>query len=113
MCGSLRFEKMNKVIGELVPILDTSKVLRWVRWQGHHRSEKELPEGAVTVKIPVTEYSEKNVPFQVGEGKAIEALYVKKDTFPGGEAVFIITRPASKEELKKSPAPRHPRIIDQ
>ena len=121
MCGTLKYEVTGKKIGNLtatpnqpvtVEKMDGSSQL--VRWLGHIREESGPPKPPhEQVRIPVTEYTEGGVVFQVPRGKALEGYIIKSPNFPSGEGLFLITRNATPTELKRCRHPRHPRIVDR
>lgn len=110
MCGTIKYENIAGRIGHLVPVITSSGKIREVPWLGHSRSESLQPKNSEKVYISVSEYTERDISFSVPKGKVIEGWLVQSPNFPRKEGLFIITRPATQEELKKCPHPRHPKI---
>lgn len=129
MCGEIGYENISKKIGseahtvtssykrnDMVMAVSRDATIHQALWLGHTRSETPIsPEGAELVILPIKNYTEKGVWFNVPEGKAIEAFLVKNPNFKlaGGQGIFIVTRPATSEELKKCSHPRHPKFINK
>jgi hypothetical protein len=122
MCGTLKYENTAGKIGKIPPGCSPKQVTTIIRedgshdiaqWLGHIRGEKGPPAlPHERVLIPAREYTEKDTPFQVPPGKAIEAYLITSPNYPQGEGVFIVTRPATEEELKICPHPRHPTFCE-
>ena len=126
MCGTIKYEGTAHKIGGIsgatshsvksCPIIvciksDGSK--EEARLLGHRREESELirpTPSSQLVKLPITQYTERDVVFTVPKGMAVSALLVWNKNFPEGKGIFIITRDATKEELIQCPHPRHPRF---
>lgn len=114
MCGSLRLEGFEKKIGVTIPIITNKNEHLDVQWLGHHRSENPKdPPNSERVRVLTSAYTEKEVEFPVPEGQCIEGLLVKHKNFPNGTGLFIVTRPATKEELTKCKHPRHPVFVSK
>jgi hypothetical protein len=112
MCGSIKYENIAHKIGNLVTVFKQTGEKIEAPWLGHIRDDNPNPPAdKETVVIPVKEYTEKGVWFSVPENYAIEANLITNKAFPNGYGVFIVTRNATKEELKKCSHPRHPRFL--
>jgi len=112
MCGTIAYENTSHKIGNLVAYQDEDRILR-APWLGHARQESPRPANSKLVKLIAETYTEKGVEFQVPQGKQVEAYLVKNSNFPKGEGLFVITRDATPEELKRCPHPRHPRFTQE
>lgn len=104
---------MDKKIGHILPVQVAGETQE-VPWLGHARSETLEKNGFLPNQqmgtITPKEYTEKGVPFKVPPGKSIEVVITTSSNFPSGKGAFIVTRPASAEELKRCPYPRHPKF---
>jgi hypothetical protein len=121
MCGSLRYENVGHTVGRLVTpygkgddytieyITEYGKA-GTAPFLGHSRSENTWPNNSVPVRIYAATYTELGVEFTIPEGHYIEAALVSNKTFErfGGAGIFIRTRRATAEELKRCPHDRHP-----
>lgn len=123
MCGTLKYEGTSKKIGKVLGITvdrnqnaiairsDGSHII--AQWLGFVRSESGLPKlPHEIVHLPAKVYYEQGVPFSVPPGKAIKAFLVNCKNYPTGKGIFIITRNATPEELKRCKHPRHPLLVN-
>ncbi len=111
-CADARREGINHRIGSLVPYRGPLGEGQ-APWLGHSRTESPTPPNSTPVQLDFESYVEKGVRFEVPRGKSVEAYLVKNDRFPQGEGLFIVTRPATQEELARCPHPRHPKLVDR
>jgi hypothetical protein len=110
VCGTIKYEGISRKIGDLVEYeVPPTRAIWTAPWLGHCREESGIPENATEVKIFAGSYTEKGVEFSVPPGKKINAYLIKSPHFPGGEGIFLITRPVTQEELKRCQHPRHPK----
>ena len=108
MCGSLKYEDISHKIGDMVTYVTQTGIASSAPWLGHSREESRDPANSETVFLPATSYFEKGVEFHIPDDETIEAFLVKSNNFPAGEGIFIKTRPATPQEMKKCMHPRHP-----
>jgi len=123
MCGTLKLEDIKGRIGNLL-VRDKP----WVTVElpdgstesapilGFKREESPLlPDIQEEVVIPhVVSYTERDsnlgdIEFELPENsRGIRAVLTRRDTLPHGKGVFIVTRPATRDELRRCNHRRHP-----
>jgi hypothetical protein len=127
MCGTLKFEGIAKVIGNIrkedkpkIPFFKDG-VMYHSQWLGFQQDTSPFPKESVRVIIPASSYTEvhkgdkgnKNIRFIIPQGKGIDAIFVRHKNFPNKHGLFIITREATKEERTVCNHNRRPRLIPE
>lgn len=120
MCNRLKLECLNKQIGNIyalkndkIEVIKEDRSIISAPWLGFIRGEREI-DSSFQEKVQlkgVSEYREEETNFTIPQGKTIEAVLTIRNTLPEGKGIFIITRPATKEEKEKCPHPRHPKLV--
>lgn len=112
MCGTIKYEGVANKIGHLVYFeVPNCRGRLSATWLGHCRSEKGAPPNSQEVTLIGTSYTEKGIEFSIPQGYAISAYLIDSPNFPNGKGIFVRTRDATSEELKKCSHPRHPVLV--
>lgn len=114
---SLRYQMTNSRVGrpieaqhnQMVSIQKTDGTFTMCKWLGNTQ-EESLPSELEEVKIYATEYINRQTVFRVPHNQVMSAYLVNND-LPKKRGVCIITRQATKEELKNHESLCYPKFV--
>jgi hypothetical protein len=114
MCTALKIGSVDKHLGDLIPVeillcTDNPNPIMEVRWLGHHNVRRRLNVDTQRIAVVrAVSYEEKGTWFDVPKGKNITVVLTETPSFPEEKGAFVLTRPATEDELAECSCIQHP-----